>query len=114
MDYNKSLQDIIFNMMVNPKYMFYGLFLAELNKEFSDTFPSACVGKHVSASSITLVLGKHFWEKTLYNDSRKTAIILHELNHIIREHLSEVSQGMFPDKLIANMAMDRLKCPFAE
>ena len=86
--------------------MFYGLFLAELNKEFSDDFPTACVSKHKSSSNINLVIGKKFWEKTLYNDSRKMAILIHELEHVVREHLSEFSSGMFPDKHIANIAMD--------
>ncbi len=106
MDHEKSLQDIIFNMLCDPKYVFYGLFLAELNKSFDDKFPTACVGKHINSSNISLILGKDFWEKTLFNDSRKKAILIHELEHVIREHLSDISQGMFPDTLIANMAMD--------
>lgn len=106
MDHERSLQSIIFNMLCDTKYLFYGLFLAELNKTFDDKFPTACVGKHQSSNTITLVIGKDFWEKTLWNDSRKKAIIIHELEHIIREHLSEIAEGMFQDKLIANMAMD--------
>jgi hypothetical protein len=86
--------------------MFYGLFLAELNKEFSDDFPTACVSKHKSSSNINLIIGKKFWEKTLYNDSRKMSILIHELEHVVREHLSEFSSGMFPNKYIANIAMD--------
>lgn len=106
MNYEKSLQDIIFNMLCDQRYMFYGLFLAELNKSFDDTMPTACVGKHPNSATINLILGKHFWEKTLYNDSRKKAILIHELEHITREHLSDMSQEMFNDKMIANMAMD--------
>lgn len=106
MDYEKSLQDIIFKMLCDKQYMFYGLFLAELNKEFSDDFPTACVSKHKSSSNINLTIGKKFWEKTLYNDSRKMSILIHELEHVVREHLSEFSSGMFPNKYIANIAMD--------
>lgn len=106
MNFDKSLQDIIFKMLCNTKYIFYGLFLAELNKSFDDKFPTACVGKHVNSSNIALVIGKEFWSRTLYNDSRKMAILLHELEHVIREHLHEISQGMFPDKKLANIAMD--------
>lgn len=106
MNHDKSLQDIIFNLLCDQKYVFYGLFLAELNKSFDDKFPTACVGKHPSSANINLVIGKDFWEKTCYNDSRKKAILIHELEHVIREHLSDVSQGMFPDKEVANIAMD--------
>lgn len=106
MDHEKSLQDIIFNMMCNNKHTFYGLFMAELNKSFDDKFPTACVGKHASSANIALVIGKDFWEKTLWNDKRKRFIIIHELEHVIREHLSDISQGMFNDKLVANIAMD--------
>lgn len=106
MNYDKSLQDIIFKMLCNSKYVFYGLFLAELNKTFDDEFPTACVGKHPNSSNIMLVLGKKFWEETLWNDSRKIAILQHELEHVIREHLSDMAQGMYPNKKIANIAMD--------
>ena len=106
MNHDKSLQDIIFNLLCDTKYIFYGLFLAELNKSFDDKFPTACVGKHPTSANINLVIGKNFWEKTCYNDSRKKAILIHELEHVIREHLSDMSQGMFPDHEIANIAMD--------
>lgn len=106
MNHDKSLQDIIFSMLCDQKYVFYGLFLAELNKNFDDKFPTACVGKHVDSATINLVIGKDFWEKTLFNDSRKKAILIHELEHVIREHLSDMSQGMFPDSEVANIAMD--------
>lgn len=80
MNYDKSLQDTIFDMLVDTRYVFYGLFLAELNKTFDDKFPTACVAKHPDSPTIQLVLGKNFWEKTLYNQSRKKAILIHELN----------------------------------
>ena len=106
MDHEKSLQDIIFAMLCDQKYVFYGLFLAELNKNFDDKFPTACVGKHVNSATINLVIGKNFWEKTCRNDSMRKGILQHELEHVIREHLSDLSQGMFPDKHMANLAMD--------
>lgn len=106
MNYEKSLQTIVFNMLCNPKNVFYGLFLAELNKTFDDKFPTACVSKHPHSVNIQLILGKHFWEKTCYNDSRKTAILIHELEHVIREHLTMMSSEMFPNRRIANIAMD--------
>lgn len=106
MNYEKSLQDIIFNLLCDQRYVFYGLFLAELNKSFDDEFETACVGKHPSSATINLIIGKKFWEKTLWNDSRKKAILIHELEHVIREHLGDMSQGMFPDHFIANVAMD--------
>jgi predicted metal-dependent peptidase len=106
MNFEKNLQDVIFSMLVNNQYVFYGLFLAELNKSFDDKFPSACVGKHPHSSNIQLVLGKNFWENTCTSDKMRTGILIHELEHVIREHLSDMSQDMFPDKLLANIAMD--------
>lgn len=104
--FDKSLQDVIFKMLCDKRYMFYGLFLAELNKGFDDNFETAAVGKHKHSATINLILGKAFWEKTLYNESRRKSILIHELEHVIREHLSDMSQNMFGDRMIANIAMD--------
>lgn len=106
MNFEKSFQEIVFDMMMDGKYMFYGLFLAELNKSFEDDLPTACVGKHHSSNNISLMLGKKWWEKTCWNNSRKTWTLIHELEHVMREHLSEVAEGMYPDRKLANIAMD--------
>lgn len=106
MDFEQSLQTIIFDLMLKSKYIFYGLYLAELNKFFSDDFPTACVSKHPSSPAIALTIGKDFWEKTLWNPSRKKAILIHELEHIVREHIPQMGEGAFPDKRLANIAMD--------
>lgn len=80
MNHDKNLQDVIFSMLCNQKYIFYGLFLAELNKSFDDKFPTACVGKHPESVNINLVIGKNFWEKICDNNSKRTGILIHELN----------------------------------
>jgi predicted metal-dependent peptidase len=107
MNHEKSLQDtIVFKMLTDSKYVFYGLFLAELNKVFDDKFPTACVGKHPSSATIQLVIGRNFWENVCRNESMRKGILIHELEHVIREHLSEISSSMFPDRKIGNIAMD--------
>lgn len=106
MDFETSLQTTIFDLLLKSKYIFYGLYLAELNKSFSDDFPTACVSKHPSSPAIALTIGKKFWEKTLWNPSRKKAILIHELEHIVREHIPQSAEGAFPDKRVANIAMD--------
>ncbi len=106
MNYEKSMQDVIFKMLVDTRYIFYGLFLSELNKEFSDTEKTACIRKHKDSSNMTIVVGKEWWEKCLNNESRKKGEIIHQLEHVIREHLSDMSQDMFNDKTIAALAMD--------
>ena len=80
MDFERSLQDTIFSMLCDSRYMFYGLFLAELNKTFDDEFPTACVGRHPNSPVIQLVIGKKFWEHTLDSPSKKKFILIHELN----------------------------------
>lgn len=111
MNFEKSLDGIVVDLLSDQKYIFYGLFLAELNKSFSSTFPSACVAKHYDSPVISLIIGEKFWEKTCFNQSRKKSIVLHEVEHVIREHLSEYIDGMFPQKYIANIAMDRHNVP---
>lgn len=86
MDHEKSLQDIIFTMLCDSKYIFYGLFLAELNKTFDDKLPTACVGKHINSNNITLYLGKKWWEEVCHNDSRKKWTLIHELNVNLAPH----------------------------
>lgn len=107
MNYEKSLQDVIFDMICDPDYMFYSLFIVELNKSFSDD-PNltACAAKHKSSNNIELIFGKKFWTENCKNSSQKRAVVIHELMHVIYEHLGQIYQGMFPDKKIANYAMD--------
>lgn len=113
MDFEQSLKEIIVDMLckINGEYTFYGLFLAELNKSFSDrelngSPLTACVAKHRNSNGIELIIGKEFWEKNCKTNSMKTCIIIHELLHVANEHLSQMAEGMFPDKKIANLAMD--------
>lgn len=79
MSQEKELNNIIFEMLCTPKYVFYGLFLAEVNRMFHDTFPTAGVGKHPDSSVINMVIGRDFWDKDLKNKSQRKFIIIHEL-----------------------------------
>lgn len=106
MNYEKSLNDIIFNMLLDSKYFFYGLFLAEMNKEFSDKHPSAGVYKHKDASVLNLVIGKEFWEKVCKTDEERMGVLIHECEHVAREHIYDAAGTLYPNKIVANLAMD--------
>ncbi len=107
MDYDKSLQKVIFNMICKEEYIFYSLFIAELNKSFTNKKGhSACVAKSTHNNSLQLIFGEKFWDENCPRVSQKTALVLHELLHVIHEHLSMVFDGMFTDKKVANYSMD--------
>ena len=107
MDYEKSLQNVIFDLICKEEYIFYSLFVAELNKSFTDDpGHSACVAKHRTSNNMQLVFGKKFWDENCPRPSQKRALLIHELLHIVHEHLSAFSDGVYPDKKVANLAMD--------
>ena len=107
MDYEKSLQNVIFDLICKEEYIFYSLFVAELNKSFTDDpGHSACVAKHTTSNNMQLVFGKKFWEENCPRPSQKRALLIHELLHIVHEHLSAFSDGVYPDKKVGNLAMD--------
>jgi predicted metal-dependent peptidase len=107
MNYEKSLQNVIFDLICKEEYIFYSLFIAELNKSFTDD-PShtACVAKHKASNNMELIFGKKFWDEYCPRPSQKRALLIHELLHIIHEHLSAFTDGVYPDKKVANLAMD--------
>lgn len=104
MDNEKSLQELTVLMLCDPLLSFYGLFMAEMNKTFSPKFPTAgvCGGK----GGVELILGDEFWNKTLFTQGRKGFIVIHELEHVIREHIFSIYKELCPDHEIANIAMD--------
>lgn len=107
MNYEKSLRDIS-TILINSRdvSMFYGLFLAELNKSFVDNFPTAAVSKHKDANVINLIISKDFWREQLPTNSNKMFVIVHELEHVIREHILQASDDLFKERHLANIAMD--------
>lgn len=84
-------------MMTSP---FYGLFLMMLNKKFDKKFPSAGVSKN--GINYQLIIGEDFWSNL--TDDWQIGIVHHEILHIAFFHLERHSE--FPDKGLANIAMD--------
>lgn len=113
MDKERELATLIFDMLMNDSTVFYGFFLAELNKGFTnnDQIPTACVCKHPSSTNIYLLFNEKFWdglkksEETRKNNQRQF-IMQHELCHVINEHCTGAWEWLIKDKIIGNIAMD--------
>ena len=111
-DYESEFQNLIMNMMIDSsnKYLFYGLFLSEVNWGFvEDDHPiqTACIGKfNGDGFAPKMFFNKKFWREACKDKSQKLFLILHELNHMIHEHISSYSSKLYPDKNIANYAFD--------
>jgi len=83
------------------KEPFYGLFLMMLNKEWNNTkVPSAGVSKN--GINYQLTVNENFWNGL--TELWQLMIMKHELLHISFFHLE--NQDRFPDKVVANIAMD--------
>jgi predicted metal-dependent peptidase len=86
------------NLMLSEPY--YGFFLIQLNKLWSEKIPTAGVGKN--GINYQLIINSNFWEEL--NDDQRLGILKHELLHIAFGHLSIVFK--FSDRKLANIAMD--------
>lgn len=110
MNYEKELQDLLFDMIaLDPKYMFYGLFFSEINVGFVEDdhmFKTACIGKSKSGNVPQMYINKKFWREACSEKSQKKALVLHELMHMIFDHITEYSTTIYPDKKISNLAFD--------
>lgn len=82
------------------KEPFYGLFLCGVNKKFSDTCPSACVGLH--GINVELEINKAFWD-SLTNPNYRYALLKHEILHICFGHITDL-YDYDPD--LKNLGMD--------
>jgi predicted metal-dependent peptidase len=82
------------------KEPYYGFFLIQLNKFWSEKIPTAGVGKN--GINYQLIINSNFWEEL--NDEQRLGILKHELLHIAFGHLSIVFK--FSDRKLANIAMD--------
>lgn len=79
---------------------FYGLYLISLNKDISERIATACVSKN--GINVQLTVNPKFWDTQ--DDITQIGILKHELLHIAMGHLDMYER--FPDKELANMAMD--------
>lgn len=105
-DLEKELRNSLIALVSSREYMFYGYFLSDLNKRFDNNTETACIGKHESATIPEVRFSPNFWEKYLDTKSKRLYIILHELGHLIHEHIYAESRELYPDKLVANIAFD--------
>lgn len=107
MDHEKSLNNILFDILVSPGYTFYSLFLAELNKEFtSDSKIKYTLTRHLQSGGVKLRINRDYWEHCCPTKSSKKFILLHELLHLINEHVSIYAEKTFPDKQVSAIAFD--------
>lgn len=63
---------------------FYGVFLLNLNKYFTDKCPTACVKPN--GINIDLCINKSFWDSL--SDEMQLGVLKHELLHIILKHFN--------------------------
>jgi len=94
----KSISDIGKLLMI--KSPFYGFFMLNLQKSFSESLPTAGVAK--DGINIKLLINPTFWE-SLSND-HKLGLFLHEVLHICFFHLT--TRSYYADKKLFNIAAD--------
>ena len=79
---------------------YYGLFSIGLNKKISKDIPTAGVGPR--GIGVELVVNPDFFESL--SEDHRVGLIKHELLHISFGHIA--TRDRYPDKKIANIAMD--------
>lgn len=84
-------------MMKEP---FYGFYLLNLNKKFSNSLPTAGVGK--SGINQMLYINPEFWDSL--SDNHKLGLLKHELLHICFFHLT--SRDAYGNHYLFNIAAD--------
>lgn len=67
------------------KQPFYGLFLLNINKRFSDKISTAAVG--IEGINPILLINKEFWKDL--NEEMQLNILIHEVSHLMFGHLTE-------------------------
>lgn len=104
MDFEKSLNELCWELVIEQP--FYGLFLTELNKRFTNdpSLSTACVAKAPGSINVSLLIDQGFWKTYLKNDSQRKYILLHETLHVIFDHF--FFRDLRPDHLIDNIACD--------
>jgi predicted metal-dependent peptidase len=82
------------------KEPFYGMFLISLNKETSESIPTACVSKNNINCQLTI--NPTYWNSL--DEKTKVAVLKHELLHIVFFHI--LMQKEFDDHTLLNIAAD--------
>jgi len=100
----KELQKVVFELINSSNTVFYGLFLTEVNKFFSDRIPTACLAKHPSAKIPVMLFNPDFWDKL--NNKQRKFLVLHEISHFINESFLLSDAFGLTDHKLANIAMD--------
>lgn len=67
------------------KQPFYGLFLLNINKRFSDKISTAAIG--IEGINPILLINKDFWKDL--NEEMQLNILIHEVSHLMFGHLTE-------------------------
>ena len=94
MDLEKALKKLIY------KDPFYGIFLLNLDKQFSDKVPTAAVARN--GINCRLLINKEYWESL--DDEEQIFILKHECGHIMFKHMFLYND--LKDHEIANIAED--------
>jgi predicted metal-dependent peptidase len=81
MKQQNELNKIIVSMLSKNEYLFYGLFLTEINREFNNAVPTACISKHPNVSLPKMNFNPDFWDAL--TEKQKRFLLLHELKHYI-------------------------------
>ncbi len=82
------------------KEPFYGMFLISLNKDTSESIPTACVSKNNINCQLTI--NPTYWNGL--DEKTKVAVLKHELLHIVFFHI--LMQKEFDDHTLLNIAAD--------
>jgi predicted metal-dependent peptidase len=98
MRHQEELSSIIKTIMLEQP--FYGLFLMNINKEFTKRVPTAAVT--MESINYKLLINSDFWDSL--SDNHKQGLILHEAKHIVFGHL--LLRDDFANHKMANVAMD--------
>ena len=94
MDLEKVLKKLIY------KDPFYGIFLLNLDKQFSDKVPTAAVARN--GINCRLLINKEYWESL--DDEEQIFVLKHECGHIMFKHMFLYND--LKDHEIANIAED--------
>lgn len=94
----EELSSIVKTIMLEQP--FYGLFLLNVNKEFSERVPTA--GVTIEGINYKLIVNPNFWDSL--SEKHKQGLILHEALHLVFNHL--LMRDDFHNHKMANIAMD--------
>lgn len=88
------------NLMVREP--FYGLFIAQINRKFSEQIPTAGVVFIRNTLSYELWINEKFWNSL--PDDQQIGVLMHEAGHIMYSHLTMYNDLEIHE--LANIAMD--------